>query len=322
MSIQVVGTGYTVLDRIYADADAVTGEALGGSCGNVLISLAMLSRRVAPVLSLGEDDVGGRLVCAFDHAGAETRFIRRHAGKRSPVLAQRLDTASASHSFTVRCPETDEPFAAYESIDGADVEEAMTAIRQCVVFYTDRLSGAILEAMEAAAGSGAIVYFEPSQADDIADFQRAVAVTTVLKFSSDRLSALGAEITIPARTIQVVTHGEAGLELRQGARRQWCGPYAAPTVRDTCGAGDMVSVGLIDWLLKDRTTGRRTLKLASLLGGVRAGQRLAAENCAFVGARGLFLERGAQYARDVLSQDAARTPRLPRIFRWLDPVLP
>ena len=85
MSIQVVGTGYTVLDRIYADADAVTSEELGGTCGNVLISLAMLSRRVAPVLSLGEDEVGGRLLCAFDHAGAETRFIRRHAGRLQPA---------------------------------------------------------------------------------------------------------------------------------------------------------------------------------------------------------------------------------------------
>ena len=322
MSIQVVGTGYTVLDRIYADADAVTSEELGGTCGNVLISLAMLSRRVAPVLSLGEDEVGGRLLCAFDHAGAETRFIRRHAGRRSPILVQHLDTASARHSFAVRCPETDEPFAAYESIDEKDVEEAMTAIRQCAVFYTDRLSAAILEAMKAAADSGAIVYFEPSQADNIVDFQRAVSVTTVLKFSSDRLSALGDEITIPERTIQIVTHGDAGLELRQGARRQWCGPCAAPMVRDTCGSGDMVSVGLIDWLLNNRLSGRRTLKLASLLGGVRAGQRLAAENCAFVGARGLFLERGAEYARGLLSKEAARASRRLRISTWLDHARP
>lgn len=33
----VVGTGFTVLDRIYADARGVAVEGLGGSCGNVQI---------------------------------------------------------------------------------------------------------------------------------------------------------------------------------------------------------------------------------------------------------------------------------------------
>ena len=34
--VDVAGTGFTVLDRIYADGD-LAGEALGGSCGNVLV---------------------------------------------------------------------------------------------------------------------------------------------------------------------------------------------------------------------------------------------------------------------------------------------
>lgn len=319
MSIQVVGTGFTVLDRIYADADTLPAEELGGSCGNVLISLAMLRRRVAPLLALGEDEIGGRLVGAFDHAGAETRFIRCTPGRRSPVLAQHLDTASARHRFSRRCPETDEPFADYEPIDRADVAGAKAAIRQCVVFYTDRLSTAILEAMELAASGGALVYFEPSETDDLAQFQRALAVTTVLKFSSDRLSALDDRVQIPARTIQIVTHGDAGLELRQGRVRKWCDPSAAPEVRDTCGAGDMVSVGLIDWMVRERLSGRRAASLRSLTAGVRAGQRLAAENCAFIGARGLFRERGADYARTVMRRRWEGVLRLPWIFRWLEP---
>ena len=46
----VVGTGFTVLDRVFKDG-TLSDEALGGSCGNVLVSLAMLQRRVAPVLA-------------------------------------------------------------------------------------------------------------------------------------------------------------------------------------------------------------------------------------------------------------------------------
>ena len=55
--VDVAGTGFTVLDRVYADGD-LADETLGGSCGNILVSLAMLHRRVAPVLALGDDDAG------------------------------------------------------------------------------------------------------------------------------------------------------------------------------------------------------------------------------------------------------------------------
>src|SRR3546814_8433199 len=82
--IDVVETGFTVLDRLYAEGD-FSGEALGGSCGNVLVSLALLRRQVAPVLSLGSDEVGEQLVDAFRIAGADTRFIWHSEGRRSPV---------------------------------------------------------------------------------------------------------------------------------------------------------------------------------------------------------------------------------------------
>ena len=47
-AVHVAGTGFVVLDRVYAD-DRESFEALGGSCGNVLVSLAMLDRAVAPL---------------------------------------------------------------------------------------------------------------------------------------------------------------------------------------------------------------------------------------------------------------------------------
>ncbi|UVO52020.1 hypothetical protein M0208_16430 [Sphingomonas sp. SUN019] len=124
-------------------------------------------------------------------------------------------------------------------------------LMNCAIFYTDRLSDAIVEAMETAAGAGAIVYFEPSEVKRADLFRRAVAVTTVLKFSADRLDGFMDE-GVPGTAISIVTYGEAGLELRMGSNRHWCHSYPAPEVRDTCGSGDMVSVGLIDWLLAHR----------------------------------------------------------------------
>lgn len=298
--VDVVGTGFTVLDRVYAGSRAVSAEELGGSCGNVLISLAMLQRHVAPVLRLGEDEVGIRLVGAFHHAGAETRYIYRHDGVRSPILAQHLH-APGVHTFAFRCPETDIDLPRYAPIDSEDVERALPVITNCSVFYADRLSTAIVDAMEAAAESGSVVYFEPSEVGDEELFRRAIAVTAVLKFSADRLAALAGRVQLTDEIVMIVTHGEAGLEVRRGTERFWCRSQPAPHVRDTCGAGDMVSVGLIDWLLTHRRAAAADLSMCDFVRGIEAGQRLAAENCAYVGARGVFRERGADYARSVLA---------------------
>lgn len=295
--IDVAGTGFTTLDRVYSGAARAVAEALGGSCGNVLVSLAMLRRRVAPILTLGCDDVGQRLIREFEWAGAEMRFIRCMEERRSPVLAQHLDVVSRSHWFAWTCPETDEALPRYEPIGAHDLELARSAIEQCWIFYADRASEAIVEAMETASAAGAVVFFEPSEFAQTPVFERAVAASAILKYSADRI---GSGPAAGAHTVVIETHGEEGLRVQRGAEHVWLRPFAAPDVIDTCGSGDMVSVGLIHWLLTLRPSRKNGLDLSAVIPGVRSGQRLAAENCAYVGARGLFRDRGADYAKSIL----------------------
>ena len=301
IGVDVAGTGFTVLDRVYQD-DVVTFEALGGSCGNVLVSLAMLDRAVVPVIALGDDAVGERLVGEFERAGADTRFISRFGERASPVLAQKLDTGSGVHSFSFTCPETEEELPRYASIDDDQVRGAADVLDSCRVFYADRISAPIVDAMERASRAGAIVYFEPSSIEDQDLFERAVTYSHILKYSSDRLAARLESAPLKADAILVVTHGADGLELRQGEQSKWSAAVLAPKVTDTCGSGDMVSVGIIDWIL-GRGQGSQTLTLNGLLEGVVAGQRLAAANCAYAGARGLFATCGAASARRLLSAE-------------------
>src|SRR5271154_4794934 len=91
--VDVAGTGLAVLDRVYPKHHK-SFEALGGSCGNVLVSLAMLDRSVFPLLALGDDAVGNLLIDEFVRAGADTRYIYQRYGMSSPVLAQLVDTDS------------------------------------------------------------------------------------------------------------------------------------------------------------------------------------------------------------------------------------
>lgn len=304
--VDVAGTGFTVLDRIYADGD-LTDEALGGSCGNVLLSLAMLHRQVAPVLALGADDTGERLMEEFVQAGAVVRYISRRPDLRSPVLAQELNSASGHHDFSFVCPETREDLPRYRPIGDRELASALPVLTQCSVFYADRLSDSIFEAMKTANSAGALIYFEPSDCEDDDLFEAALRLTSVLKYSEDRLG----ERLASRRTncVRIVTHGAAGLEVRDDAGTIWCEAISAPLVLDTCGSGDMVSVGIIDWMLTRCEASDARVRAADLLEGIRAGQRLAAANCAYAGARGLFRARGAQYVREILSERySAATP--------------
>lgn len=303
--MEVAGTGFTVLDRVYADGD-LADETLGGSCGNVLVSLAMLHRHVAPVLALGDDDTGERLIDEFVKAGAIIEFINRRPDLRSPVLAQTLDTVLGRHDFSFVCPETSQELPRYQPIGEIELVPALTMLSQCEVFYADRLSDSILEAMRTAGAAGAVIFFEPSDFEEGELFEDALGLATILKYSEDRLGERLADRLTDC--IRIVTHGANGLEIRDGDETIWCQAINALQVRDTCGSGDMVSVGVIDWVLTNNFE-TACLRATDLLEGIIAGQRLAAENCAYAGARGLFKKRGADYVRAILDSDPTRSAR-------------
>ncbi|MER9351989.1 PfkB family carbohydrate kinase [Mesorhizobium sp. M0514] len=297
-AVDVAGTGFAVLDRVY-QSGTMTDEGLGGSCANVLWSLAMLDRHVVPILTLGADVIGENLVEEFRAAGAETRYIARRSGRLSPVLAQHLDTATGDHSFSSFCPDTSERFPHYSPIERRDVDEALTVVQSCAVFYADRITEAIVEAMEATANAGGIVFFEPSAIGDLSLFARALDVTSILKFASDRLGEELIPEVVNRGIFAIVTGGAAGLDVCYGERRVRCEAIPVDLVLDTCGSGDMVSVGLINRLL---TCGFRAndLDFDDVVVGARAGQRLASANCSFVGARGIFRNLGPAAARRAL----------------------
>ena len=227
--VDVAGTGFAVLDRVYAKR-AKAFEALGGSCGNVLISLAMLQRSVFPLLALGDDAVGNSLVDEFVRAGADTRYISRRHGMSSPVLAQWLDPDVGQHWFSFICPETEMDLPGYCAVDELEVEEAKPALSACAVFYTDRLNPSTFRAMQTAAESGSVIFFEPSGVEDGDLFDRAIDLCSIVKYSSDRVSDRLSALRLRAGTIAVVTYGVDGLEVRQDGQRAWC---AVPVVQAT-----------------------------------------------------------------------------------------
>jgi fructokinase len=297
----VAGTGLTVLDVIYPDDLDQPLKALGGSCGNVLISLAMLGHSVAPVISIGADSHGDFLVEAFRRAGCETRFVFRASIEGSPVIIEHIDVGRAQHSFSSNSPHTDQSFPRWRSIDENQVRTARPALEQSSVFYTDRLSPEIVSAMEAAHGAGALVVFEPASRGDEDLFARALKTVSILKISDE---TAGPHVTTSEEAnamVTIRTHGSSGLTASFEGTEKFFPSHLAPRLVDTCGSGDMVTIGLLDYLLT-RWRDRPQWSAADIHAGVEAGQRLAAINCAFAGARGIFHAVGARRLRSALDQ--------------------
>lgn len=156
--------------------------------------------------------------------------------------------------------------------------------------------------MQVVRASGGLVFFEPSNAKAQDLLAAAISVAHVVKVAADRIDPdLLTQHGAP-ETMAIVTHGAKGLEVSCGHARNWYPACHAPTVMDTSGAGDMVSAAVIDALQVTHRDGAwgKTVS-ADLHRGVRAGQRLAAANCAFAGARGLFREAGSAVARSILA---------------------
>lgn len=294
----VAGTGLTALDRIYATGLARPLEALGGSCGNVLVSLAMLGHPVSPVVALGDDAHGDYLVDQFRQAGCETQFVFRRNDIGSPVIVEHVDPHAAEHWFSFDCPETFQSFPRWRPIDDHEACSARDAVKAASVFYADRLSPAIVSAMEAARDAGALVFFEPAMRGDEGLFARALRTVSVLKLSDDTAGADvdPSEAGSSTAAIVIRTHGARGLTVWFAGVDRYFPAVAAQRVVDTCGSGDMVTTGLLDHLLT-RWPSRSAWTVSEVFAGIEAGQRLAALNCAFAGARGLFHALGGAAVR-------------------------
>lgn len=311
----VAGTGFTCMDHIYTDG-VLTGMQPGGSAGNVLWALAKLGHAVAPVLRLGYDYPGGIINADFARAGAETAYIARDGHVRTPAIAQLLDTASGRHDFSFRNPATGEGFARYapkmarqlDTDDLGHLEHGRTAVSSCRVFFADRLNTDILAAFYVAASHGAMVVFEPSEISDRDMFQEALELVTVLKISADRIALQDVvDLDVPVPVI-IQTRGADGLSVTAGGDTQPFPAIPAEAVVDTCGAGDMMTAGLVDWFLRqdmdlrlprqgrEPDVERIGTQITQIAEGILAGQRLAAANCAHVGARGYLAQAEKQPA--------------------------
>jgi fructokinase len=225
----------------------------------------MLGHRVAPIITLGTDLEGDFLVREFHRAGGVTDLICRKSDRRSPVIVEPVDPLRAQHWFSSMCPETLEALPQWRSIGAEQVLSARGVLEKVSFFYVDRLSRAIVLAMEAANNAGALVFFEPAGSYEEALLARALRAVSILKVSDDTrgVEIYGSETTSLTSMLVIRTHGTRGLTVTFDGTERFSPAHPAERLIDSCGSGDMVTTGILNYLLR-RSSNRIEYSAGSL----------------------------------------------------------
>jgi sugar/nucleoside kinase (ribokinase family) len=292
-----VGTGLLALDDVRVDGDERPPRRwAGGTCGNVLLALRYLGWRTAPVARLHPGAAADRILEDLRRWGVSTQFISLDEGGSTPIIVHRIGRSSSGepyHTFSWRCPNCGNRLPGYKPVLASAARDIAGRLGSPRVFFFDRVSrGALLLASEATA-RGAAVVFEPSLVGHPGLFREAWKLSDVVKFSHERLHDLPRECeSIGGLRLVIETLGRDGLRYRSdlpgSATRGWhrSDALAAEDVKDTAGAGDWCTAGIIHILLAGGATALAGATAPQLRHAIRYGQALAAWTCGFEGARG------------------------------------
>ncbi len=290
----VYGMGFIALDvvRNETGTQAVHTYA-GGTCGNVLAVLAYLRWNAFPIARLNGDSASERVKADFLNIGVRLDLAEFAPTVSTPIVVQVISKRTLRHvihRFEWACPTCGTALPSFRPVPSSVVPQIAARIIDPRVFFMDRVSRSALKLAEVAANRGAIIYFEPSEIGDPGLFKQALGIANIVKYSSDRVRSLGLDGRQTNIHLEIKTFGGRGLVCRSPVfgKRAWTHMPAipAPIVKDTCGAGDWCSAGIIAALGADGLLGLLEASPVRIAEALRYGQALAAWNCKFDGARG------------------------------------
>lgn len=303
----VIGTGLISLDIVIGrDGHQLPQLMAGGTCGNVLTILSFLGWAAYPVARLNGDTASKLVVEDLNKWGVRLDFATSSPGANTPIIVQRISQNSSGesvHRFSWSCPVCGTGLPAYKPILASSAQEITTKLASPTVFFFDRVSRGVIILAKASAAAGALVVFEPSAVGDPKLFQEALSISHIIKYSNQRLGHLSDVISKAAPPLQIETLGSEGLRYRSNISscrtRGWrkLESLEVSAVKDTAGAGDWCTAGLLHHLGRDGDVSLRGIKTVELHSALRLGQALGAWSCCFEGARGglYTVERGTMW---------------------------
>jgi fructokinase len=294
----LVSMGLVALDVVIGPDKADVPQLwAGGTCGNVTAILSYFGWTAFPLARLG-DDFAARFVSEdMNKWNVRMDYILQDAAVQTPVVIERIKkdkNGHPQHRFSFTCPSCGAWLPSYRSMKLNSLKKPLEQVKADVFFF-DRVSPASIRAASKYASEGSIVFFEPSGVGDPRLFQKAIEVAHIIKYSHQRVREMAEIPSRPSPLLEIETLGDEGLRYnaRSGNRMsRWktLTSLPAPSIKDTAGAGDWCSAGIISMLGSMGLKRFENISAAQLEAGLRYGQALAAWACGFEGPRGGMYE--------------------------------
>ena len=300
--------------------DLPTGDywhSAGGTCGNVSIFSAALDMDVSLLARVGNDPRGHRVLDHMNSAGVNTSGVQDSTRVRTPGIVELIDgTSNGAHRFTHQCPLCASSLPKLAAISKRQAQVNAKTIAQFDAFFFDRATPSTIRLAAAAKEAGLIVMFEPPSLPRTERAIQAADLSDIVKVSRRPGSPLRDWSLSPNASTNFIieTLGAEGTRFRTKVRDRWgkwnkLPPFPAMCVRDTAGAGDWLSAGLLSYLLNRTTDINADLVRSS----IKHGQKLSSISIAFDGPHGVLNALGPSGIRNavsstdgILSYDAVR----------------
>lgn len=318
---RLISSGFIALDIVIGIEDPLTPRFYGGgTTGNVTAALSYLGWQATPISRLSSDEAGHFVKTDLERWGVDTNHLAEGSPCPTPIVVEKIflgKDGAPKHRFLWTCPDCGAYFPSYRPVLAEAVEHLKPEITHASAFFTDRVSRSTLALAEHCKSKGAVVIFEPSGIQDPAHFIEMLRLCDILKYSDQRAKGFSDLLSNHEALLEIQTLGPEGLRfLLRGSKRtvSWVSLASYDVkIKDTAGAGDWTTVGLIHRLFSDGRRSLRNLTKTKVTEALAYGQALAALNCQFEGARGAMYQlpkkKFVERATELQSRSTARKSR-------------
>ena len=303
---RLLAAGYLTLDMVVRDfAKGDYWHSAGGTCGNVSIFTSALGVQVSLLARIGKDQRAQRILRDLDDAGVDSLNVEHNSAVRTPGIVELIrGTTKGEHRFTHRCPLCQSRLPKQLVVSKRVADSLAKNIDQFDAYFFDRVTSATISLAKAAHEAGLIVMFEPPSIPRTSRAKIAAAFSDIVKIS--RKAGHKAQdwglCSNGSTQFIIETLGSEGTRFQQlspcGAGEWVHLPASTPTlIRDTAGAGDWLTAGL----LADLLLAHHELTEDSVTDLIKYGQKLSAVSIAYDGPSGALTTLGAANIKRAVS---------------------
>lgn len=319
---RIVGIGLVALDLLWSVNPEIEFFA-GGTCGNVLAILSYLGWKARPIARIGDDIAGNLVRDDLRRWGTDIKYLSLRPVAKTPVIVEKIRSDRNGipfHTFSFYCPSCSRRFPGFQPVTAKGIEPVKRVVAEADVLFIDRVSKSSLILAEIASSAGITIVFEPPNVNESKSFARILEIADIVKYSHDRIDELPRSHSQTGR-LDIQTLGRGGLRFRSPGEANWQHLQAEPIEKlvDAAGSGDWLTAGFLYSLCRTANginkNLKKDLKQESLVRALTVGQKLAAWNCSFRGARGGMYTESKSRIAAIISESFALRSRHQLVIR-------